>query len=636
MFEFVAKHKRLIMIALCVLIIPPFALFGIDFYFRDRGAGGGIARVGKMAISEQEFGMALRQAQDRMREAVRNNPQMAAQLDSPQFREAVLNDLVQRKVVLGQAARSGMVVADGELRKTIGGIQAFRDESGKFSPQRYEQLLRAQGMTPAMFENQMRQDIQLARVQSTYAGTSLTPSAVAERLLKIYGQRREVSQVVFDPRQFRAGAKVADADAKKYYDEHAAEFELPERAKLEYVVLTPEAAAQSVKISDEDLHQVYQSKLNQFQTPEKRKGSHILFAVSGNASAEEKAKAKAQAEDVLRQLEKTPARFAELAKKFSQDPGSAEQGGSLGEFERGAMVKPFEEAAFAMKKGEIRGPVETQYGYHIIRIDDIKAPVTTPFEKVKAQLIEELRKERTQRAYTEAAQTFSDMVYEQYESLKPVADALKLTIMKSDWVSKGGGNMNPLFNDPKLLERVFSEDSIKSKRNTEAVEAQPNMLLSARIVEYAPASQVPFEDVKKDVMEHLAGMRAVEAAAKEGGAVLEKLKKGETPTLKWSAPAEVTLRSPQGLHQEALQAVFGADASKLPAYVGLATPDSRFVVYRISKVKETESIGEEEVKSTSRQLGQMLAQEEFSAFVSGLRERAEVKVDRAKLNPQQQ
>lgn len=634
MFDFVTKHKRLMMIVLCVLIIPPFALFGIDFYFRDGGRGGGIAAVSGAEISEQEFTMALRQAQDRMREAVRDNPQLAAQLESPEFKEAVLNDLVQRHVVLGWARANGMLVSDVELRRIIAGIGAFRDENGKFSTERYERLLRAQSMTPAEFENRVRQDVLLSRVQSTYSTTAFFPEAVVERLVRIREQRREVSQTVFEAGRYRAKAKVTEQEARKYYDEHPAEFQLPERAKVEYVVLTPEAAAQSVTITDAELRQAYDSRLSEFQTREKRSASHILIAAGSSAPAEEKAKARSQAEDLAGQLQKAPARFAELARKFSQDPGSAEQGGKLGEFERGFMAKPFEDAVFGMKKtGEITGPVETEYGYHIIRLDGITPQVTAPFEKVKARLLEEVRKQRTQRAFTEAAQTFGDMVYEQYESLAPVADALKLTIQRTDWIGKTGGNMNPLFNHPGLLEQIFASESAISRRNTEAVEVQPNMLLSARIIEHLPASAMPFDEVKRDIIEHLKMQRAVELAEKDGRAALEKLLEGGKVDLQWSPPVTVTLTRRQGLHSEGLQAVFGADTSKLPAYVGVPAPEGRFAIYRISRVENPESISPEQIKSASRQIAQLAAQAQFEALVSSLRQRAGVRIDKSKLQP---
>ncbi|MGH8679319.1 MAG: peptidylprolyl isomerase, partial [Burkholderiales bacterium] len=359
---------------------------------------------------------------------------------------------------------------------------------------------------------------------------------------------------------------------------------------------------------------------------------HILIAVASGAAEDEKTKAKAKAQDFYQQLKQAPGRFGELAKKFSQDPGSAEKGGDLGWFERGFMVKPFEDAVFNLKAGEISQPVETQYGYHIIRLDAITPLKTTPLEKVNDQLVEEIRKSRVQRAFGEAAQKFGDMVYEQYESLKPVAEALNLTIQTSNWVSRAGGNSNPILNNSKLLEAVFSAESLNDKRNTEAIEVQPNMLMSARVVERKPAATLPFADVQSNIIDHLRMRRASELTEKEGRETLDKLRKVDAPKLEWSPARFVSLQRLEGLHAEAAQAVFGADTSKLPAYVGVTGPEGRFVIYRVSKVRDVESVSPDQVQAARRQLSQLAAQAQFQSYLASLRAGTEVKINIKKLD----
>jgi peptidyl-prolyl cis-trans isomerase D len=626
MFDFVTSNKRVVKVVLAIIILP-FAFFGIDFYFRDGGGGAAVAEIGDARISGQELSVALRNAQDRMREQARGNAQLTAYLGSPEFRKSVLDDLIQRRLLLNQAVASGMAVSDAELQRTIAGITAFHDESGKFSIARYEQLLRAQNMTPDMFENQMRQEIILSRMQTALGGTAIMSQTVVERLIRIREQERRVSQYAFTPAQFQSQAKVTQEDAKKFYDDNQDQFQIPERVRLEYAILTPEVAASTVKVTDEELREIYQQRIADFQSAEERRASHILFSVPAGASDDEKAKVRAQAESVLDQLKKAPGRFAELAKRHSQDLGSGEQGGDLGYFQRGFMVKPFDDAVFSMEQGAISELIETQYGYHIIRLDGIKPVTTTPFEKVRAELMEQARKDRIQRAYAEAAQTFGDMVYSQYDSLKPAAEALNLTIQQSDWIAKSGGGGNPLLNNERLLELVFSAESIADRRNTEAIEVQPSMLLSARVIEHAPASTVPFEQVSKDIVDHLVLQSAIERAEKEGRATLEKLQKGEKPGLQWSSPQYVSLQQRQGLLPEAAKAVFSADVKSLPAYVGVPAEDGRFVVYRISEVRDVESVKPEQVASTGQQIGQMAAQAQYQDFVTSLRERAKVKIN---------
>ncbi|MFL6581315.1 MAG: SurA N-terminal domain-containing protein [Burkholderiales bacterium] len=630
MYDFVYKHKRWLQIALLVLIVPPFALFGIDFYFRNTDAGGSLAKVGDVRISETEYSQALRQAQDKMREMMRNNPDPSL-LNSPQLKESVLNELIERKITLSHAAKAGMTISDSELQKMIAGVDAFHDESGKFSRERYRQLLQGQGMTPAAFEYQVRTNVMLEQLRNAYSGSAIVPEAVADRLLRIREQEREVSQVLFNPADYRKQVKISDADAEKYYTEHKADFVVPERVKVEFVVLSLESYQRTIQVTDEEIKKYYLENQSRYQTPEERRASHILIAVPGNASPEEKAKAKALAEDVLKQVKANPKKFAELAAKYSKDPGSAEKGGDLGFFGHGLMVKPFDDVAFSMKVGEIAGPVETQYGYHIIRLDAIKPVQTTPLEAVKAKIVEEIRKPKVAKAFAEAADNFNNLVYEQFDSLQPAADTLKLTLQKSDWISRAGGNQNPLLNNDKLLAALFSDEVLKNKHNTSAIEVQPNMLLAARVIDHKAPESLPFDQVRKDIIQNLTDQAATQLAETSGRAALENLKKGEPVALKWSTPQTVTLQKRQGLHPEAAQSVFGLDTSKLPAYTGVPVSQGRFVIYRVTKVKDPAGTTPEQRKALAKQLTQMLGQEQYLAYLASLRERADVKIDKKKL-----
>jgi peptidyl-prolyl cis-trans isomerase D len=631
MYDFVYKHKRWLQIALLVLIVPPFALFGIDFYFRNTDTGGSLAKVGDARISEVEYSQALRQAQEKMREMMKNNPDPSL-LNSPQLKESVLNELIERRITLSHAAKAGMTISDTELQQMIAAVEAFHDQSGKFSRERYRQLLQGQGLTPATFENQVRTNIMLEQVRSVYSGSAFVPDSVADRLLKIREQEREVSQVLFSPADYRKQVNISDADAEKYYTEHKGEFVVPERVKIEFVVLSLEAYQRGVEVSDEEIKRFYLENQRRYQTPEERRASHILIPAAATASADEKAKARTQAEDLLRQAKANPKKFGELAAKFSKDPGSAEKGGDLGFFARGLMVKPFDEAAFAMKVGDIAGPIETQYGFHIIRLDEIKATKTTPLDAVRAQIVEEIRKPKVAKAFAEAADNFNNLVYEQFDSLQPAVDALKLTVQKSDWLSRAGGNPNPLLNNDKLLAALFSDEVLKNKHNTSAIEVQPNMLLSARVVEHKPSEGLPLDQVRKDIVQHLADQAATQLAEKEGRAALDRLKKGESVALSWSAAQTVTLQKRQGLHPEAAQSVFGADTTKLPAYAGVPVSQGRFVIYRVTKVKDVTETSPEQRKALAKQLTQMIGQEQYIAYLASLRERADVKIDKKKLD----
>jgi len=635
MFDLVTKSKFLVSVVLGLIILT-FAFFGVDSYFRGGSAAPEVATIGDARVSEQELANALRQAQDRMRDQAQQNPQMTAYLNSPEFRRAVLDDVIERRLLLGNAAASGMTVSVDELRNVISDVQAFYGEDGKFSVARYEQLLRAQNLTPAAFEIQIEQDLILSRIQGALAGSAFVPDKVVQRLVRIRAQEREVSQLLLSPADFKGKVSVSEEDAKTYFDENRELFQIPERARIEYLMLTPEVASANVQVSDDELRRAYQERLAEFQTQEERRASHILITMASGATDEEKAAAKAKADDLYQQLKQSPGRFAELARTQSADPGSAEKGGDLGFFERGFMVAEFDEVTFSLNVGEISPPVQSQYGYHIIRVDEIKAVQTTPFEQVRKELQNEIRKGAVQDAYLQAAQTFSDMVYTEYDSLQPTADALGLSIQQSDWISPAGGAMNPLLNNPKLLEALFSAEMLEERRNTDAIEVQPNTLLSARVVEHKAPTDMPFEDVSKDIIDHLSAQKAIELANEEGAATLEKLNNGERLKLNWSKPGYVTLQRGKGLHAEGMRAVFSADTSSVPVYAGVSVDDGRYVIYRISDVRDVESVSTDEAETASRQLSQLAVQEQHAGYVRSLRERSNVTVNESRLNPDQQ
>jgi peptidyl-prolyl cis-trans isomerase D len=629
MFDFIQQHKRLLQIVLAVLIVPPFALFGVDYYFRGTDPADQVAEVAGTRISQQEFSQALRQRQDQLRQMLGNNADQSM-LDSPEVRRAVIGQLVDERVLYSAALKSGMTVPPAELQSVIGDIPAFRDGNGKFSPSRYKELLRAQGMSEAGFESTLRRDLIVGRNREAFAATAFVPNTVVDRLYRLRQQKREVSQYVLDPSQLIAKVKVTPEEAKAYYESHKQQFEIPEKVKAEFVVLTMDGVQKQVSVTPKELEDYYKARAEQLGKPEERRASHILVAAAASATPEQKAKAKEKAEALLAEAKKSPKAFAELARKNSEDPGSAAEGGSLGFFARGRMAKPFEDAVFGAKPGDVVGPVETQFGYHVIRLDEIKPSEGPKFEAVKAQLEEEVRKAKAGRAFAQDADDFNNLIYDQPDTLQPVIDKFKLQKQTSGWITREHAEP-PLLANEKLQRTLFSDSVLNRKQNTEAVEVAPNMLIAARVIEHEQAKQRPLEEVQGQIMQVLIQQKAAELAQREGQALLEKLRKGEQAGVTWSATQTVSREKREGLHPEAAQAVFRADASKLPAYAGVAASGRRFVLYRVSKVIDSDSVDAEQRKSLAKQLNPMAGQETLAARMSSLKQKADVKVDPKKL-----
>jgi len=624
MFGFVGKYKKISWV-IFGLIIASFALFGVQSYFTG-GSADAVANVGKSAISQQEFGYMVEREQERLRPQVQQNPQAAQYLQSDEFKRSVLNNMIQRRLILNAARSSGLAVSEDELIEMISTVGAFQDENGKFSHERYEQVLKAQRLSTAEFEEQVSEDVIVGRLQRVIAETAFVPNVTVKNLVRQRLQEREVSQLVFSPADYREAMVVSDEDVRKYYDDNQNLFRIPERAKLEYVVLNDEVASASVVVSEQDLQDAFQARIADYQSKEQRRASHILISVTDNTDDSQWKKAKEKVDSVLSKVKASPKNFSALAKEFSNDPGSAENGGDLGLFEKGFMVKEFEDAAFGAKVGEIVGPVKTEYGYHIIRVDEVKGGQTANFDSIKEDLEKEIRKARADEAYLKASQTFTDLVYTEFDSLQPVADQLKLTIQKSDWVSRDSGGFNPMLNNPELLTAVFSPEVLEEKRNTQAFEVQPGVLVSARVVEHALEEEMKFEDVASDIKDFMKSERSLTKAKEAGEAALIKLKSGEKVSGDWSKPGVVTLVNRQGLHAEGLSAVFGMDRTALPGYAGLANEDGRYVIYRVTKVTDKEDEVEGQLDAGKRQITSMTQQQQGAQYLNTLREKANVRI----------
>jgi len=623
MFDAVRNNKKVVQVFLALITLP-FAFFGVESYVRNAGTGDDVARIGDVKITQQQFQQALREQQDRLR------AQMGGQLDpklldNPAARKAVLDDLVDQRLLMLEAGKQRMFTSDQAIRQTIAGIDAFKVD-GKFSSERYEAVLRAQGMNPAGFEAQLRQDLTLQQLAGVIGQSGMVSRTVADQILALQMERREVMEYRLALDGYLDKVKLADGAAQKFYDENGKQFEVAEQARAEYVVLSMETIGAQLAVTEAEVKAWYDGHKDKFQQPEERRASHILIG----AEKLGKDKAKARAEELLTEIRKNPAVFAELARKNSQDPGSAAKGGDLGFFGRGMMVKPFEDTVFALKDGEISGVVESDFGFHIIKLTGIHGGKEKPFAEVKGEIEGELKKAAASRKFAEAAEAFSNMVYEQSDSLKPVAEKFKLSIKQSDWLGRAPVPANgPLANE-KVLAALFSDEAVKNKRNTESIEIAPNTLVAARVVDYRPATRQPFESVKSGIETLLKRQEAQALARKDGESRLEALKKGEDK-LAWGAAKTVSRLDPRQIPQPAIAPVFKLDTAKLPAYAGVELPGSGYGLYKLIKVDAGEKLDDARKQAMLQQLNNLVTREEVQLYLAALRERYKVEINQAAL-----
>ena len=632
MFDAVRNNKRIVQ-GFLVLITLPFAFWGVDSYVHNTGAGNDIAKVGSVKITQQQYQEAWRDQQQRLRQMMGASFD-PAMMDSPEAKQAVLNSLIDRSILLQEAAKNRLSASDNMLRDIISKIPALQ-ENGQFSMARYEAALKAQGLTQAGFEAQMRQDITLQQLASAISDTGMVSSSVVDALLRIQSEERLVSELRIPAAQFADKVKPTDGDLQKYYDQHKAAFKVPEELRAEYIQLSLDTLLPQISVKPEDVKSWYDSHKDRFQQPEERRASHILITVDAKASPADKAKAKAKAEAVLKEVQQNPGKFADIAKRYSQDPGSAAKGGDLGFFAKGAMVKPFDDAVFKLKDGQLSGLVQSDFGYHIIKLTGIKAGKVASLDEVKGQIENELKKQEASRKFAEMAEAFSNTVYEQADSLKPAADKFKLTVQQSGWLTRQANPANGVLGNAKLLGALFGDDAVKNKRNTDAVEVAPNTLVAARVVEYKPASMKTFESVKPQLLQVVKAQQMADLAKKAGEAQLAALEKGEGAKSGTWTPARAIsrLNGSQMVPPPALQAIFKAKVAKLPAYAGATFPNGvGYVIYRIEKVSQPEKLDETKRQQLHQEYTNLSSQEDFGAYLSALRSRYKVVINKSALD----
>jgi peptidyl-prolyl cis-trans isomerase D len=624
MFEFVRSNTRLLQFLLLLLIVPSFVFFGVQGYSRfTEGAQATVATVDGRAITQAEWDLAHQRQAERMR---RQMPNLDAKFfDQPQMKRETLDALVRERVLFAAVNDRHLAVGDERLKRIFATDPQFaqlRNPDNTIN----KALLEAQGMSSELFVQQLRQELTLQQVTQPLAESVIAADTVTKQGIEALLQKREAQLQRFETKDYAAKVNPSDAEVEAYYKSHEADFRAPEQATIEYVVLDLDTLKKGTTVSEEDLRKYYDENMSRYTSAEERRASHILVKADKDAPAAEKQKAKAKAEALLAELRKKPAAFAELAKKNSDDPGSGERGGDLDYFGRGAMVKPFEDAAFAMKPGEISNVVESDFGYHIIRLDAVRGGEKKPFDAVRASIEDEVKKQLAQKRYSEAAEQFTNTVYEQPESLQPVIDKLKLqkqtaTVMRTP----AAGASGPLAS-PKLLELVFGNDAVKNKRNTDAVEVGPNQMASARIVQHTPARTLPLADVKEQVRQRVVLQQAATLARKDGEARLAQLKQGGDAA---ALPNAVTVsRSQSALPRPLVDAVLRADASKLPATIGVDLGDAGYVVARIVKV-EPPALQGEELKQLQAGYARAWGAAEGSAYYEALKRRYKVEIKAA-------
>lgn len=637
MFEFIRSHRRWMQFILLILIVPSFFLVGIQGYDSFMRQEPELATVAGQPISRAEFDQAHRNQLEQFRQRLGAQFDPAV-IDTPALRESLLNQLINQRLLANVAADNRFSVSDETLRNTIAAIPEVQD-NGRFSPERYRQVLAAQGMSPTSFEAGLRRDLAIARVLEPVGQSARAPAEVVSALEAALTQTRTVQLRSFSAADYRSQVSVTPADIQAWYDANKQQLQVPEQVQVQYIVLDEAAATQGVQVKDEDLAAYYEQNKSRFGQPERRRASHIFIELPSGASEEARKAARAKAEDIAKQAAADPAKFAELAAKNSQDSGSAAKGGDLGWIAPGAQAGALDKAIFGLGLNQVSGVVESPFGLHILKVTEISPAAIKPLAEVKDQITAEVRKQIAAERFSEMASQLNKQVYDQRDSLQPAADAVGLKLRTASGVTRegllpadkagpGSAADSPdaaLLDNPRVRQVLFSPDVLREKQNSGVIELAPDTMLAVRVAAVEPAHVPPLDKVSEVIRGKLLDERSAEAARKAGEAALAADKANPAAAPEGFGPAiTVSRQDPKDLPRPVLDAVMRLPSSTLPAYAGVQSGVD-YTLVRLEKVEagNADAAGKERL---AQQLSGAWGQAETEAMIRMLREQYKVNV----------
>lgn len=623
MLQAFRTHKRWMMFIAMIFIIPSFVVTGIYSYNRMSDSENDIATVGDTTITLMEFDNAKRQYLDNFRRQMGQSFK-ADMLDTPDARAQILASMISDRALALELASEYISVSEADAVNLIKQAPAFQ-QNGQFSTELYERFLASMGKSDQQFVYELRGDLSRQLVLSAVSQTTIASNSMAQRIHDLLTEQRTVRTFEITADAFKKSVTVSQEEVAEYYKQHQSLFTVPETVDIEYVVLSP-AVYKDIAVSEEDIRGFYEQNLQRFSIPEERRASHILIAIDAD---KDEAAAKKEADELYAKIQADPKQFAALARQYSADPGSAREGGDLGFFRQGMMVPEFDRAVFSGKKGDLVAPVKTDFGYHIIRIDDIKAAQARPLAEVRGEIETLYRQEAAVRLFAEDAETFSNMVYEQSESLAPVVEQFKLTVQKATGITRD--HEDAIIN-PNVVEALFSFDVLQDKRNTNAIEIAANTLLAARVTNHRPQSVEPLDQVKGNIKTSLTNSKAAQAAKAEGEALLAKLQKGEKIDRHFGKVATLSRENPGEFSYEVVTAALRPQADMLPSYTGVQTRNGNFTVINVQSAKKVEA-APEQLAMRKAELAQLYANAEQAAFMNALEKKFGVEILKDEYKP---
>jgi peptidyl-prolyl cis-trans isomerase D len=617
------KTQGIIATFILALVVVPFALWGINSYF-DSGSKLIVAKVGGMDISQVSY----RRALDRLRGRV--DPK---QFDSPQFKQTVLNSLIDQALLAQDAQDQGYRVSDAQLAEGIKSLPYFQRD-GHFDPTMYDTVLRREGLSPHEFESRLRDGGLTTQVQIGLSDSGIVTSAEISEISRLIAQQREVAYTLINFESMMSKVTVSGQGIEQYYSSHPEMFQIPEQVRVEYLRLSAGELNEAYQPTEDDLKKAYADEAGRYVTPAKRRVSHILITLPAQATDEQTKLALAKIQSIAKQA-RAGSDFAELAKKYSEDSVTAAKGGDLGEIRSGVLPKELEATIDSLKPGEISEPVRSPYGYHLLKLTAFTPEKRKPFAEVRKELVKLVRRRKGEEKFFDVAEKFRNLVYEQPDSLAPAAKALGLEIQKSDWFTRAGGP--GIAANPKVVEAAFEPDVLSQARNSDAIEVNDGTLVAVRVAEHRPAARQPLAQVRAEIERVLKREQAKSEAQKLGEEWLRELRSGASSEalakkrgFKYQPPKEFTRQPSAGTDPRLVEAAFRAprpDKGK-PSYDLVDLGDQGYAVLALVRVSDPS--GKAQNDSARQQARALLTAHRgadyYANYRAGLRQKTKIKI----------
>ncbi|UZE09998.1 SurA N-terminal domain-containing protein [Pseudomonas sp. B21-053] len=602
------------------VIVALMALTGFDAIFKATTHSNDAAKVNGEEISQNELSQAVDMQRRQLMQQLGKDFD-ASLLDEKMLRESALKGLIDRKLLLQGAEKSKFAFSEAALDQVILQTPEFQVD-GKFSPERFDQVIRQLGYSRMQFRQMLAQEMLIGQLRAGLAGSGFVTDAQVLAFARLEKQTRDFAtlNIKADP----AAVKLTDDEVKAYYDEHAKEFMTPDQVVIDYLELKKSSFFDQVTVKDEDLQEAYQKETANLA--EQRRAAHILIEVNDKVS---EAQAKAKIEEVQARLAKGE-KFEALAKEFSQDPGSASNGGDLGYAGPGVYDPAFEKALYSLTKDQVSEPIRTDFGFHLIKLLGVEAPEVPTFASLKAKLTREAKTQQVEQRFVEATKQLEDSSFEASDLAQPAQD-LKLTVHTSAPFGREGGE--GVAANRAVVTAAFSPEVLDEGANSTAIELDPETVIVLRAKEHLKPSQLPLESVAASIRTQLSKEHASAAAKTKADELIASLRDGKTPLDKaidgqnWKVAAAAT-RSQEGVDPTVLQALFRMPkpaAKDKPTFSSVTLADGSLVIVRLNGVNEAAAPTDEEKAQYRRFLASRIGQQDFAAYRKQLEGEAEIK-----------